>query len=79
MRPAVVLIALFFVTLALKTQAQQQMFERMWYPVKANGIDLKFPFAGGLNAPQFSQADLNRDGLQDLVVFERVEISCSLS
>lgn len=51
--------------------AQSQMFERLTFPVEANGKDLKFPFAGGLNAPQFSQADLNHDGLQDLVVFER--------
>jgi hypothetical protein len=72
MRQSAVLIALFCVFCSFRVLAQQQMFERMWYPVKANGVDLKYPFAGGLNAPQFSQADLNRDGLQDLVVFERV-------
>lgn len=49
-----------------------QMFERLSAPVKANGIDLKDPFAGGLNAPQFSQADLDHDLLQDLVLFDRV-------
>ena len=31
---------------------------------------LSAPFAGGMSAPQFAQADLNRDGLLDLVVFE---------
>lgn len=51
--------------------AQNQMFERITCPVEVNGKNLKFPFAGGLNAPQFTQADLNHDGLQDLVVFER--------
>src|SRR5690606_16068350 len=29
------------------------------------------PFAGGLNSPQFSQIDLNLDGVLDLVIFER--------
>lgn len=38
-----------------------------------NGIDtLKFPFAGGLNAPQFSKIDLDGDGINDLFVFDRV-------
>ena len=29
-------------------------------------------FAGGLDAPQFSATDLNRDGAMDLYVFDRV-------
>jgi hypothetical protein len=29
------------------------------------------PWAGGMNSPQFSETDLNRDGVMDLVVFER--------
>jgi len=49
-----------------------QIFERFSAPVKANGIDLAYPFAGGLNAPQWSQADLDHDLLQDLVLFDRV-------
>lgn len=51
--------------------AQIQMFERLTYPVEINGYNLKFPFVGGFNAPQFSEADLNHDGKQDLVVFDR--------
>lgn len=47
------------------------MFERMSAPATVNGVSLKYPFAGGLNAPQFSAADLNQDGIQDLVVFDR--------
>jgi len=49
-----------------------QMFERISAPVRANGIDLAYPFAGGLNAPQWSQADLDHDLLQDVVLFDRV-------
>lgn len=51
--------------------AQPQMFQRLSYPVEINGSNLKYPFAGGFNAPQFSEADLNHDGIQDLVVFDR--------
>jgi hypothetical protein len=32
---------------------------------------LKMPWVGGLNQPQFSQMDLNEDGLLDLFVFDR--------
>lgn len=31
---------------------------------------LKLPFTGGLNSPQFSDIDLDNDGIKDLVVFE---------
>lgn len=33
---------------------------------------LMFPLAGGLNNPQLSAVDLNEDGLDDLLVFDRV-------
>ncbi len=36
-----------------------------------NGHELAFPFAGGLNSCQFGSIDLNRDGVKDLVVFDR--------
>lgn len=35
------------------------------------GKALAFPFAGGLNDPQFSAIDLNADNIEDLFVFER--------
>lgn len=47
-------------------------FQQISFPVTVNGQTLKFPFAGGLNSPQFSPADLNQDGVLDLVVFDRV-------
>jgi FG-GAP-like repeat/Secretion system C-terminal sorting domain len=52
--------------------AQNVVFERFNAPVFQNGRELPMPFAGGLNAPQFSPADLNQDGIEDLVVFDRV-------
>ena len=33
--------------------------------------EFKFPFAGGLNLPQFSPIDLNQDGTEDIFIFER--------
>ncbi|MBL1280700.1 MAG: T9SS type A sorting domain-containing protein [Fluviicola sp.] len=40
-------------------------------PVTITGDTLKNPWAGGLNSPQFSQIDLNGDGIKDLFAFER--------
>lgn len=40
-------------------------------PAGQNGEALLNPFAGGLTAPQFSEADLNFDGVLDLVAFDR--------
>ncbi|MFI5220700.1 MAG: T9SS type A sorting domain-containing protein [Bacteroidia bacterium] len=39
--------------------------------LKANNDTLLFPFTGGMNCPQFSMIDLNQDGINDLVVFDR--------
>ena len=39
--------------------------------VTRDGLSLDNPWAGGLNCPQFSETDLDGDGVSDLVVFER--------
>lgn len=36
-----------------------------------NGTKLKHPFLGGINAPQFSEIDLNQDGTMDLLITDR--------
>lgn len=36
-----------------------------------NGFSLKYPWAGGLNNPQFSDGDFNNDGIRDLLIFDR--------
>ena len=38
----------------------------------ASGVVYKMPLVGGMNCPQFSQADFNNDGKQDLFVFDRI-------
>ena len=39
--------------------------------VRIGELQLRNPWAGGLNAAQFSSMDLNGDGINDLVVFDR--------
>ncbi|MFD1552777.1 hypothetical protein DNU06_08575 [Putridiphycobacter roseus] len=39
--------------------------------VIANNITLKYPWAGGINSAQYSNIDLNFDGVQDLFVFDK--------
>lgn len=39
--------------------------------VTYNDVDLKNPWAGGLNSPQVSAMDLDQDGTDDLVVFDK--------
>ena len=71
-------ITRFFLALASMVWANimsaqtPQMFERFNPPLRVNGIDLAYPFAGGLNAPQWSVADLDHNLLQDIVLFDRV-------
>ena len=37
-----------------------------------NKLEMSAPFAGGFSAPQFSDVDLNNDGIKDLVVLDEV-------
>lgn len=49
----------------------QAQFGQVSYDVVMNGKTLKLPFVGGLNCPQFSEVDLNKDGKKDLFVYDR--------
>ena len=44
--------------------------QRLDIPV-ATSQELMMPWNGGFNAPQFSNIDLNRDGITDLISFDR--------
>jgi len=61
----------FFILVNQYVTGQSQPFQRIAAPIFQNGVQLPFAFAGGLNTPQFSAADLNGDGTEDLVVFDR--------
>lgn len=39
---------------------------------RIDGNEITNPFAGGMNAPQFSNVDLNDDGLMDVLIFDRI-------
>ncbi len=49
-----------------------QDFSAFSAPVNVLGKTLQNPFTGGFEAPQFSHIDINRDGIKDLFVFDRV-------
>lgn len=48
-----------------------QSFDLKNIPFEINGESLKLTLAGGLNSPQFSKADLNNDGIEDLYIFDK--------
>ena len=67
------LICLAALILPLGTQAQFTYF--MDHAVPVEGLDgkaLSVAWAGGLNAAQFNTIDLNGDGAEDLVLFDRM-------
>lgn len=68
------LSCLLGIFMALSAHAQFFRFESIQGPsVIQNGQILKYPWAGGLAAPQFGEIDVNDDGLKDLIVFERTD------
>ncbi|GAB4491886.1 MAG: hypothetical protein OHK0019_12720 [Saprospiraceae bacterium] len=65
------LLAALILSVCTVVSAQMQMFQRLSAPISKNGAALELPFTGGLNNPQFNPADLNNDGVEDLVIFDR--------
>lgn len=54
----------------LQSAISQTVTEFDSVPVTANGRQLLFPWAGGLNNPQYSTIDLTSNGIQDLYIFD---------
>lgn len=69
MKKQLALLTLFLACTQLFSQYVYERFDSA--QVTVNGKSLKFPFVGGMNAPQFSELDLDRDGIKDLLVFDR--------
>lgn len=66
------LLTLLFLAIGIQVvHAQTKYAVSQGFPLSYNGKNLEKPFMGGLNSPQFSEIDLNRDGVMDLVVFDR--------
>ncbi len=49
-----------------------QSFERLYPEFIHNGTTLKEATVGGLSSPQFSEVDLNNDGIQDLYIYDKI-------
>ena len=63
---------LFIITLCGYSVFAQPVFDRFeGIQVSENSKVFKYAWAGGLNNPQFSAADLNNDGTDDLLIFDR--------
>lgn len=46
-------------------------------PVAVNGIQLKNPWAGGFNSAQIGKMNLDDDGIEDLVIFDKTALKIS--
>lgn len=66
-------IILSLVCVSAYAQFQKDVFRPKQNAVVRNiaGVEKTLAWTGGVNAPQFAMADVNRDGKPDLVVFER--------
>jgi hypothetical protein len=60
-----------FLCAASSLFAQNAGFKRFTVPVTVAGTTLVHPWAGGVNSPQISKADLDRDGKEDVFIFDR--------
>ncbi len=65
----VVILAFSFLFIFIQINAQ--LFIPLDVPVFENGHQLVNPWVGGMNAPQWSQFDINDDGKKDLYAFDR--------
>ncbi len=63
---------LFFLLLSTKFLIAQTNVFRDTIPVYESGIKLKMPWAGGINFSSFAQIDLNADGKQDIVAYDKI-------
>jgi len=53
-------------------QAQTTKNRVLSVPAQRYGTQLREPWTGGMDSPEFSSIDLNGDGIQDLFVFDKV-------
>jgi hypothetical protein len=65
------LLPLIFTLLFISGILCAQNFDKLEIPISKEGKILSLPYTGGLKAPQFSNIDLNGDGILDLFVFDR--------
>ena len=66
-----ILALLLFTTVGLIAQNRFGFEYTGIYKLIENGDSLRLAWAGGLNQPQFNTVDINLDGTEDLVIFDR--------
>jgi len=66
-RTSITIISLFVFT----NLEAQDFIRSTEIEVRQNEASIQNPWAGGLNNPQFSNADINNDAIDDLVIFDR--------
>lgn len=59
------------ITVFLCLDLNAQLFANQDIPVTENGDTLSNAWLGGLDLPQFSGGDINQDGREDLLIFDR--------
>ena len=72
MKKIILLIGIVFATATVLAQvklAEYGRYDSIY--VLHRGDTMANPWAGGLNAPQFTTLDINRDSMPDLYVFDR--------
>ena len=79
MRP--ILIFFTFISVCFQSSAQQAFLQSQTLSVTKNGDQLINPWAGGANVPQLSPIDLNKDGILDLIIFDKNgdQINCFIN
>lgn len=72
---------IFFLSYTLNGWAQYNFEFDQSIKVMEKGEELRLPWAGGLNSGQYQRIDLNLDGVEDLVVFDRTsnKINCFIN
>ena len=76
-----ILIVFTFLSVCFQTLAQQAFYQSQDIEIIKNGFNLVNPWAGGANVPQLSVIDLNKDGILDLIIFDKNgdQINCFIN
>ncbi len=61
----------FFIAILMSFHLPAQQVSPVDIKVEIDGRELAYPFIGGMIAPQFNNVDLDLDGRDDLLVFDR--------
>jgi len=67
----ITLLSICLLLLFSPDKSVAQGFKKIFPKFYKNGDELISALSGGLNNPQFSKMDINRDGLSDIIIFDR--------